>query len=283
MKIGYLTPYSPDEVAFAAEAGFGSLELNSGSGETMNAEKILSGGAEEMRSTTKKYGIEISALACYVNHLNPDLEKRKQRNDYLRKLIDAAKALGVGVVCTFAGRMPELSVEQNIPIFKEVFSPLAEYAQKQGVKIAIENCPMMHGHPFRGDNIAYSPYVWEMMFDAVDSDYLGLEFDPSHLYWQQIDEVAATRKFGDKIYHVHAKDTEIMSDVLAYRGVMEPGWWRFRVPGWGEVDWQGFISALIDAGYDGSLAIEHEDPVFHGDRFREGLKRGLKFLSQFLV
>lgn len=275
--------YSEEELAFAAEAGFGSLELCVHSGAGMSAEKILAGGADELLRATQKYGIEVSALGNYGNNLDPNIEARKANVDYLRKIVDAAKALGVGTLCTFAGRVPDLSVEENIPIFKEVFSPLVEHAEKQGVRIAIENCPMMHAHPFRGINIAYSPYAWEMMFEAVDSDHLGLEFDPSHLVWQQIDEVAATREFGDKIFHVHAKDTEIMGDVLGKRGIFEAGWWRYRVPGWGVVDWQGFVSALVDVGYDGNLDIEHEDPVFHGDRFREGLKRGLKFLSQFLV
>lgn len=275
MKIGFLTGYSEEIVEFAADVGFGSLEL----GIWPDADEA---SAEKVGRHVRGKGLEVSALGHYPNNLDPDLAKREAKVASMRNGIDLCRAMDVEVLCTFAGRVPDKSIEDNIPIFKEVFSPLVEYAEKRGVRLAIENCPMMHTFPFRGINIAYSPEAWTMMFEAVPSSYLGLEMDPSHLLWLGSDYVQAVRDFGDRIYHVHAKDTEIRRDIRSQVSMYGSGWWRYRVPGWGEVDWKGFISALHDVGYEGNLDIEHEDPVFSGDRHREGLVLGLKFLSRFV-
>lgn len=283
MKIGFLAEYSRDIVQFAGESGFGSLELQIGPRSPMSAHKVLSGGASEIKENLEEYGLDLSAVAWYANILDPNPELRTQNGEYLRKLIDAAGALGVKTVCTFAGRIPEKSIPDNIPVFKEVWQPLAHYAEDRGVRIGFENCPMTSGFPFHGINIAYKPEAWELMFDAVPSPALGLELDPSHLYWLHIDYITATYRYGARIFHVHAKDTEINYGKLADEGIYGSGWWRYRIPGWGEVKWQKFIAALWDVGYRGNLDIEHEDPVFHGDHHREGLVLGLKHLSQFIA
>lgn len=283
MRIGFLTDYSEEIVRWASEVGFGSLELGAGPGSALDAEKLTSRDIDEVRRICDKHNIQISALGFYPNHLDPDEERRKKISQYFLKLLDVAAEMDVRVVCTFAGRVPDLSIEENIPIFKEVFLPYLEKAEKRNVKIALENCPMMGGHPFRGVNIAFTPEAWEMIFSAVDSSYLGLEYDPSHLLWLQADYIQAIRDFGDRIFHVHAKDTEIFYSKLGKATIYGSGWWRYRIPGWGEVDWQAVVSALLDVGYEGNLDIEHEDPVFHGPRFKEGLLLGLKHLSQFVI
>ena len=242
----------------------------------MDAERILAGEAERVKRVCEGCGLEISAVGHYPNHLDPDPERRREHAEYFLKLIDAASLLGAPVVCTFAGRDPARSIEDNIEDFKRHFEPLVERAAERGVKIAFENCP-------GGHNIAISPYAWELMFKAIDSPVVGLEFDPSHLVWQGIDYVKAVYEFGERIYHVHAKDTEIIRPELERKGIFGSGWWRYRIPGWGEVDWRRFVAALLDVGYEGNLDIEHEDPVFHGERFKEGLLLGLRFLSQFVV
>jgi len=153
------------------------------------------------------------------------------------------------------------------------------------VKIGFENWPSMGGYPIKGMvNIAFTPANWDKMFDAVPSPALGLEFDPSHLYWLGIDHIAALKQFADRVYHIHAKDTEILDDQRNYHGILESSaWWRYRIPGWGEIDWNEFISALNDIGYTGGMAIEHEDPIFAGPRRVEGLILGFKHLSERLV
>lgn len=275
MKIGFLTGYTEDAVEFAASAGFGSLELGLWPG----ADEA---SAEDVARKVRARGLEISAIGHYPNNLDPDPSKRAHNAVEMRKVVDLCRAMDVDVLCTFAGRVPDKSIEDNIPEFKEVFSPLVEYAEKRGVRIAIENCSMMHTFPFRGTNFAYSPEAWSLMFEAVPSPSLGLEIDPSHLLWLGVDYVKAVRDFGDRIYHVHAKDTEIVHDELSRVSIYGSGWWRYRIPGWGDVNWQKFISALHDVGYRGNLDIEHEDPVFSGDRYREGLVLGLKYLSRFV-
>lgn len=275
MKIGFLAGYTEEIVEFAAQAGFGSLELGLWPG-------AGPGSAGPVADSIRQKGLEISALGHYPNNLDPDPAKRAESIDGIKNVIDIAVAMGVDVVCTFAGRVPDKSIEDNIPVFREVFAPLADYAEKRSVKIAFENCPMMHTFPFRGINIAYSPEAWELMFDAVPSAALGLEMDPSHLHWLGVDYVKAVRDFGSRIYHVHAKDTEIRRDKLSHQSIFGGSWWRYRIPGWGEVDWKLFISALHDVGYEGNLDIEHEDPVFSGERYREGLVLGLKHLSRFV-
>ncbi|TKJ47691.1 sugar phosphate isomerase [Candidatus Aerophobetes bacterium Ae_b3a] len=286
MKIGFLADYSEEILGFACEAGFKSLQLRARPDERLDAYKMLAGGIEEVKSTISKYDIEISSLLSAPNHLDPDSTQRKKNNNYFMKLIDVCSLLNVKVVGTFAGRDPEKSIEDNIPLFKEVFTVYVEHAKEKGVKIAIENCPMMRGHygfPFRGVNMGYTPKAWDLIFNAVDSPYLGLEFDPSHLYWLQIDYVQAIYGYGEKVYHVHAKDAEILHNKLAKEGVYGKGWWRYRIPGMGSINWQRVITALLDVGYQGSIDIEHEDPVLEGKRHKEGLLIGLKHLSRFIL
>jgi sugar phosphate isomerase/epimerase len=177
----------------------------------------------------------------------------------------------VPVVCTFAGRDPDKSVADNIPLFKEVFLRFCDEAEKRNIRIAIENCPMMDRISMKGINIAFSPEIWDAMFEAVPSDMLGIEMDPSHMVWQGIDYIQAIYDYGDRIFHVHAKDMEIRHDVLERVGIygqcfgslagLSHGWWYPRLPGWGDIDWPGFFTALIEVGYESHIDIEFEDTV----------------------
>ncbi|MGB9682961.1 MAG: sugar phosphate isomerase/epimerase family protein [bacterium] len=285
MKYGVYAPFSLDILELLKREGAKSIELACWPGSNTDAKVMLSDEKvyEDVVSRINDTGIEVSALGFYPNHLDPDLNRREENNRYLLSVIELASKMGVKTVCTFAGRVPDLDIQDNIPIFKDVFTPIIEYAEAKGVKIAIENCPMMSGFPFRGINIAYIPKAWELMFNAVSSPNLGLEYDPSHLYWLQIDHINAIYEFGDKIFHVHAKDTEILYNRLAEDGIYSQGWWRYRIPGWGEINWQQVIAALIDVGYDGSIDIEHEDPVFSGEKMAEGIILGLRHLAQYIL
>ena len=280
MRLGYLTDFSEEEVRFAKETGFDSLEINCNNKEA-NFWKVISekNGAEKIKEKMEKNDLAISALGFYFNQIQPE---DWQKKGFL-KLLDIAPKLNVKVLCTFAGRNPEKSPEDNIPLFKKVFTPLLKKAENQGLKIALENCPMMCGHPFRGINIAFAPKVWDLMFEAVPSKNLGLEFDPSHLYWLGIDYIQALKDYQDRIFHVHAKDTEILEEELAKESIYGGGWWRYRLPGLGEIDWKRFISTLYEIDYPGDIAIEHEDPVFAGERRKEGLRLGYKHLSLWIL
>lgn len=285
MKIGFLMNYSDKEVEFAGGHGFKSVELIVAPGQGLDPG--LSGSRDTIlraRENLAKHDIEVSAVGYYANHLDPDLKQREGYNQHLVRLMDLCQMLGVETLATFAGRDPEKDIADNIPAFKKVFSPIVKQAEDKGLRIAFENCPMFHYFPFRGINIAYCPRAWNLMFDAVPSPALGLEYDPSHLICLLIDYVEIIYKYGPKIFHVHAKDAELLERNVRVNGILEPGAVRHRTPGYGDVDWSKVVSALVEVGYGGNLDIEgRHDPVFCEKREGEGLILSLKHLSQFVI
>jgi sugar phosphate isomerase/epimerase len=222
------------------------------------------------------HGLTLSALAYYPNNLDPDRDAREAAHGHLRKVIDAAPLLGVSVVGTFVGRDPTRNVPESLRDFREVWPPLVAYAEERGVRIAIENCPMIFSNDEwpGGTNLAATPAIWREMFAAIPSPSFGLNLDPSHLVWQMIDYERVVREFRDRIFHVHAKDMEIDRDGLYEHGVLSAGmgWQVPRLPGLGEVRWDRFVAALYRAGYDDVVSVEHEDRGFEGDE--ELVKRG---------
>lgn len=294
MKLGLLTAAFPDlsleEVAeWAAGSGFQALEVAcwpAGAGAKrryagvshIDIDRLDRAGADRIVERLAGAGLTISALAYYPNNLHPDPRERVAANDHLRKVIAAAQLLRVPIVGTFVGRDKDRDLPGNMAAFREVWSPLVSYAAGHGVKIAIENCPMLFSYDEwpGGTNLAFSPAVWREMFDAIPDEHLGLNFDPSHLVWQMIDYERAVYDFADRILHVHAKDMEIRRDGLYEHGVMSlgMGWQVPRLPGLGEVRWDRFVSALYAAGYDYVVSIEHEDRSFEGTD--ELVKRGFE-------
>ena len=282
-----------DVVKWAAKNGFDCLEVRTGLvSKEMDMKKVKGTTVSEIKRLLKENGIFISALAPWANHLDADLEARKRNNDLLRSSIDLCLKLNVEIVDTAAGSpagmhffgIPGLfglphergsKVEECIEAFSEVFTPLAEYADDHGIKIAFETA----GRGPRG-NIAHSPFMWDKMFEAVPSKALGLSFDPSHLVWLHIGPVESIiRKYGDRVYHVDGKDCEIIPEMLAYQGIFGNKWWRYRIPGYGALNWASIISALLDIGFKGSIDIENEDPVLPG---LGGIALGRKHISQFM-
>jgi sugar phosphate isomerase/epimerase len=274
MKLGFYTNYSEEVVRFAQQVGFRCLELSAWPGSSLKADQLTDKRIAEICKDLEKHDIEISGLGFYPNWLDPDPSIRSETQSYCLKVLDLALKMNVGVLCTTGGRDPDKSVPENIPIFAEVFGRLCEEAEKRSLRIAIENCPMMDQVHMRGTNIAFSPEVWDVMFEAVPSKALGIEFDPSHMVWLGIDYVQAVYGYGNRIFHVHAKDMEIRREVLSRVGIYGElfgktrsemgahGWWRARTPGWGEVNWPKFITALVEVNYNGNIDIEHEDEVF---------------------
>jgi sugar phosphate isomerase/epimerase len=248
LKLGLLTAAFGDRplddvAAWAGEAGFHALEVYWPPWAELDLD----------------VGLEISALAYYPNNLDPDLAARESSHAHLRYLVDTAQRLGVGLVCTFAGADPAKPLDENLEEFRRVWPPLVGYAEERSVRIAIENCPMVQWPG--GTNLAYCPAAWDAMFEAIPSPALGLNLDPSHLVWLQVDYERAVCDYGSRIFHVHAKDTEVRRDELYRRSILSlgVGWQAGRMPGRGEVDWAAFVGALREAGYDGVLSVEHED------------------------
>jgi sugar phosphate isomerase/epimerase len=238
-----------------------------------------------VRATLERTGLEISALAYYPNNLDPDPEARAAANAHLRRVIDAAAALDVGIVGTFVGNDRTRPVPENLRTFAEVWPPLVAHAAQQGVRIAIENCPMIFSHDEwpAGNNLAYSPAIWREMFRIIPDASFGLNIDPSHLVWQMIDCERAIYEFGDRIFHAHGKDLEVRPDGLYEHGVMSAGigWQVPRLCGLGQVDWGRFVAALYGVGYDHVISIEHEDRRFEGSV--EAVQRGFAIARNTLA
>jgi sugar phosphate isomerase/epimerase len=232
--------------------------------------------AAGIRGLIGRRGLEISSLGYYPNPLHPDPDHRRGVIDHLKKVIVAAEMIGVPIVGTFVGRDKDMTLEANFDAFARIWPPIVRFATDRGVKIAIENCPMIFSDNEwpGGDNLAGSPSIWRRMFEIIPDDGFGLNLDPSHLLWQMIDYERAVYDFRDRILHVHAKDMEIDREGLYQRGVLSAGmgWQIPRLPGLGQVNWSRFISALYAVGYDHVLSIEHEDRAFEGSEVL--VKRG---------
>jgi sugar phosphate isomerase/epimerase len=243
------------------------------------------GRAGPVRDLLAKYGMALSALGYYPNPLDPDPAHRRVVCDHLKKVLDAARLLGVGVVNTFIGRDPGLSLETQWPLVRAVWPELVRHAEGAGVRLGIENCPMLFSRDEwpGGKNLAVSPEAWRALFEALPGPALGLNFDPSHLVWQHIDPARCIREFGPRIVHVHAKDERVDRDRLYASGVMGLGWHQPKLPGLGEVDWGAFFAALTDVGYDGPVCIEVEDRAYEGSLAgrQRALRQSRRFLEQF--
>ncbi len=229
-----------------------------------------------VRDVLDRHGLEISSLAYYPNNLHPDRAERRAANTHLHKVIDAAARLGVPTVGTFVGRDKTKNVPDNFREFRKVWPRLVAYAESKGVNVAIENCPMIFSWDEwpGGTNLASTPAAWDEMFSIVPSKRFGLNLDPSHLVWLQVDYERAVRDFADRLLHVHAKDMEIDTDGLYRFGSASQGmgWQVPRLPGLGQVDWGRFIGQLYRVGYDGVVSVEHEDRAF--EETQELVERG---------
>jgi sugar phosphate isomerase/epimerase len=232
-------------------------------------------------------GVAASALGYYPNVLSPDPRESEATIEHLRRVIVAAQLLDIGLVNTFIGRDWTRSLLENWSRFREVWPPLIRFAEERGVRIAIENCPMLFTADEwpGGKNLAVSPAIWKQMFEEIPSDSFGLNYDPSHMIWQHMDPIQPLRDFAAKIFHVHAKDARINRRKLNEVGILahpleyhDP-----RLPGLGEVDWSAFFAALMETRSDVSVAIEMEDRAYEGslENRLQGLRQARRFLTQF--
>jgi sugar phosphate isomerase/epimerase len=242
--------------------------------------------AGRITELSSRHGVALSGLGYYPNPLDPDPEHRRQVGQHLKKVISAARWLGIRVVNTFIGRDWSRTVEDNWSLFFEVWPDLVQHAEREGVALGLENCPMLfsrHEWP-GGKNLATTPAIWQAIFKAMPTPHLGLNFDPSHLIWQFIDVARCVRDFGKRIVHVHAKDTRIDADALYAVGSTGLGWHTPKLPGLGDVPWGPMFSALTDAGYKGAVCIEVEDRAFEGslDDRKRALRQSKRFLEQFM-
>jgi len=232
--------------------------------------------APQVRSLLDGTGINVSALGFYSNALMYEDHKKQ-----LHECIDMASAFGTKVVSTFAGAIEGESVDAAMPKFKEVFGELAKHAEDAGVKLAIENCPMGGRWGNNTCNIGFNPKAWDMMFNEVPSDALGLEWEPTHQMCQLIDPIACLRKYARKVVHIHGKDANVKRDVLASQGFMGPdSIVDSRFPGFGDTDWRQIFAILQQVDYDGCVSIEgYHDFLYNGQWEMTGQLHSLNYLK----
>ena len=280
MKLGCLMKFLGDmkdeiniKLSWAKENGFNDLEIGG-----RNIEYFAM-----LKDAKKKYELNIVALNfCFNFLINNQKEQIEYIND-LKKIITIAREIGAKVVVTATGRNPEMNLDSNLNLYKEIFTPIVEFAEKEEIKLAFENSAFLgryRGFPI--GNIATSPFMWEKIFKILPSKNVGLTLDPSHLIWQFINPYRAIKDFSKYIIHVHAKDTEILSEKLSFSGSLDDGsWHRNRLPGFGEINWSKFISLLIEYNYDGLLSIETIDPIWGNVAEDDFGKKGILLARSF--
>jgi len=302
IKLGFVSAVVADlgfeaVVDLAAEKGFECVEMLCwpvGKAERRYAgvTHIDVGALDERRAAEilkycEKKKVFISGLGYYPNFLEAGPQAQVCREHFL-KVIDAAARLGVGIANTFVGRDHTRSLEENFKSFQQVWPAIVKHAEQRKVRIGIENCPML----FSGDewpggkNLAFSPAVWRRMFQLIPSANFGLNFDPSHLVWQQMDYIRPLYEFKDRLFHVHLKDAKVLPDKLAEVGILAAPleYHSPKLPGLGDVNWGKFFSALTDIRYDGAACIEVEDRSFEDslEARKASLVQSRNYLRQFL-
>lgn len=257
----------------------------------IDAGRVLSDDAyaSYVKDYVESRGMHISSLAYYPNTMDPDPEKRGAAIDHLCVLIKASAKLGVGMITTFIGRDQHKTVEENIELFKEIWPPIIALAEENGVKIAIENCPMLFGRDQwpGGQNLMCSPAIFRKLFEIIPSKNFGINFDPSHYVWQGMDYIKTVHDFRDRIFHVHFKDIKLYPEKLAECGVLAYplDYMSPKIPGLGDVNWSAFVSALNDIRYNGDAVIEVEDKAFESCRedILKSVKLSKRYLDNYLI
>jgi len=303
MKLGFVSAILPElplpELArFAREAGYDCIELMCWP--VSRAERRYAGvthvdvtdftqaQADDVNRVLEDNGVTASALGYYPNPLAPDPKESARAVEHLKKVIKAAALLKLGRANTFIGRDWKQSVDANWPRFLEVWKPLVSHAEELGVRIGIENCPMLFTADEwpGGKNLAVSPAIWRRMFAEIPSQFLGLNYDPSHMVWQQMCYLKPLREFRDRLVHLHAKDVRVDAARRDDVGILaHPLEYHVpKLPGLGDVDWGKFFSVLTDVGYQGPVCVEVEDRAYeHSLAARKAaLRQSATYLRNFL-
>lgn len=252
----------------------------------IDAERVLADDdyAHYVLKYVSDRGMHISSLAFYPNTMDPDLTKRQAAIDHLAALIRASAKLGVNMVTTFIGRDQRKTVEENLDLFREIWPPIIKLAEECGVKVGIENCPMLFGRDQwpGGQNLMCTPVIFRKLFEIIPSPNFGLNFDPSHYVWQQMDYLKTLYEFKDRIFHIHFKDIKLYSEKLAEYGVLAYplDYMSPKIPGLGDVDWSAFVSALNDIHFSGDAVIEVEDKAF--EQSREDILHSIELSKRYL-
>ncbi len=303
MQLGFVSAILPDlslnEVfAFGRKIGYDTVEIMSwpvGKAERryagvthIDVNALNSEPSDQMLSIINESDVSISGLGYYANPLSPDEQEAQNTVDHLKEVIAGAEKLGLGLVNTFVGWDWTKSIDENWDRFLKTWKPIIAFAEEHGVKVGIENCLMLFSKDEwpGGKNLAITPPIWDWMFSDIPSENFGLNYDPSHLVWQQMDYLSAIRNYGSKFFHVHAKDVRLDKHKLDEVGILAypPEYHTPKIPGMGDINFGKFISALNDSGYNGAVCVEVEDRAFEGslENRKSSLSQSYNYLKQFL-
>ena len=303
MQLGFASAILPDlkleqVLTTASQIGYDCIELmcwpvgraeRRYAGVThIDVDQLNQQTATEIQQQFQQAGVSISGLGYYPNPLAPDEFESSRAAEHIRKVIRACRLLEVPQMNTFIGRNPARSIQDNWACMLDVWKPLVRFAEQCDVRIGIENCPMFFSSDEwpGGKNLAICPAVWRKMFADIPSDHFGLNYDPSHLVWQQMDHLQPLLDFADKLFHVHAKDVRLdvarLDDVGILATPME--YHTPKLPGKGDIDWARFFSVLTESGYNGAVCVEVEDRDYEqSDEMRiVSLQESHTYLRTFL-
>lgn len=303
MQLGFASAIIPeldlDQVlATASKIGYDCIELMCwplGKAERryagvthIDVDQLDQDAADDIRQRFEQAGVTISGLGYYPNPLAADPAESNLAVEHIRTVIDACTLLGLHQMNTFIGRDPARSIHDNWPRMLDTWKPIIEFAEQRDVRIGIENCPMLFSYDEwpGGKNLAISPEVWQRMFEDLPSDHFGLNYDPSHMIWQQMDAYQPMLDFREKLFHVHAKDVRIERDQLDQVGILATPlkYHTPKLPGKGDIDWSQFFSVLAESGYDGPVCVEVEDRDYEetAELRHKSLEESHTYLRQFI-
>tara|TARA_B100000809_G_scaffold159781_2_gene157173 strand:- start:3095 stop:4015 length:921 start_codon:yes stop_codon:yes gene_type:complete len=254
----------------------------------IDVDQLDQDAANDIRQRFEQAGVTISGLGYYPNPLAADPAESNLAVEHIRTVIDACTLLGLHQMNTFIGRDPARSIHDNWPRMLDTWKPIIEFAEQRDVRIGIENCPMLFSYDEwpGGKNLAISPEVWQRMFEDIPSDHFGLNYDPSHMIWQQMDAYQPMLDFREKLFHVHAKDVRIERDQLDQVGILATPlkYHTPKLPGKGDIDWSQFFSVLAESGYDGPVCVEVEDRDYEetAELRHKSLEESHTYLRQFI-
>ncbi|CAN1565197.1 IolE Sugar phosphate isomerases/epimerases [Spirosomataceae bacterium] len=301
LKLGFvsaiLADYSFENVVdFAANNEFKCVEMMCWPGNSADARRyagvthidVENMDIEHINRYLKQKNISISGLGYYPNPLDADTKKSEFYIEHIKKIIRACNQLGVPVMNTFIGRNQALNMQDNLELFKKLWKPIIETAEQEGIKIGIENCPMFFTNDEwpGGKNLAISPAVWDRMFETFPTPLFGLNYDPSHMIFQMMDEIKPIYQYKHRLHHVHIKDVKVYRDKLDRVGILANPleYHSPKLPGLGDVNWRAFFAALTDVRYRGPVVIEVEDKAYEGSQedVHAAIRTARNYVKQFL-
>ena len=301
LKLGFvsaiLADYSFENVVnFASENSFQCVEMMCWPGNSADARRyagvthidVENMDVSHINNHLEQKNISISGLGYYPNPLDADPIKSEYYIEHIKKIIRACNKLGVPVMNTFIGRNQTLNMQENLVLFKKLWKPIIETAEQEGIKIGIENCPMFFTNDEwpGGKNLAISPAVWDVMFETFPTPLFGLNYDPSHMIFQMMDEIKPIYQYKDRLHHIHIKDVKVYKDKLDRVGIMANPleYHSPKLPGLGDVNWRAFFAALTDIRYRGPVVLEVEDKAFEGcqEDVHAAIRTARNYVKQFL-